>query len=153
MKLTLIAAIRYLEKFTLKPEETILIDLWGHEGYELQDALRQYEGAISLRNTFNLPGWYTPRGNAQINCLFEQIGKADLAVLFIDAYPVEDVDDEGRNLQVAIMHRGRLQDALRQFAQYLTLPGERKAPLKRNATASRRSGRGHKTPILAHSEA
>jgi hypothetical protein len=149
MKLTLTSAIRHLEKHRLAPEDVIEIDLWGNEGYELQSLARQFEGATFLEDrTDFISSVKNACRNSQVNCLMREIGNADLAIQFIDSYPATDGFNEGANLHVVIMHRKTLQDALRRFAGYLNPLPETEAGLQRIATASRRNGDVHATPVL-----
>jgi hypothetical protein len=113
MKLTLVAAIRYLENNRLAAGDTILIDLWGDEGYELQSLSRQFEGATDFKDRdgflFSLDN---PCQNSQLKSLIAEIGRAGLAIQFIDSYPAQDDLNEGANLAVIIMHRQALRTIL-----------------------------------------
>jgi hypothetical protein len=116
MRLTLVAAIRYLEQNTLGESDFIVLDLWGDEGYELQALARQYEGMTSLLPARDVRmDSDNPCKNTQVKCLMAGIAEADLAIQFIDSYPAHERDDDELNLRVVIMPRATLQNALRRF--------------------------------------
>ena len=113
MKFTLTAAIRYLEKFNLNQDEVLKIDLWGNEGYDLQQLARHYEGRLHLKDDGDfLSSGDNPCKNSQLNCLMAEIGKADLGLQFIDTYPAVQRGDDEINLRVLIAHPETLQNAL-----------------------------------------
>src|SRR5271170_1493101 len=118
MKLTLVAAIRYLETHRLAARDTILIDLWGDEGYELQCLSRQFEGATDFKDCAGfLFSMDNPCQNSQLKSLIAEIGRAGLAIQFIDSYPAQDDLNEGANLAVIIMHRQALRTILGHVTQ------------------------------------
>lgn len=154
LKMPLVSAIRYLEQNALGEDDFIVIDLWGDEGYDLQTLVRQYEGSLSLKSKFDLlADSDNPCKNTQLICLMREIGKADLAIQFIDYYPAHQRDDEELNLRVVIMSRETLQDSLRRFEPCETPREARKASLQRSATAKRPIQRRRETRVLAANKA
>src|SRR5450631_541810 len=99
MKFTLVAAIRYLSDYDLAPNEIIIIDSWGHEGYDLLIQLREsMEGALLWTSNPKGHGsleldYLDSVENEQFRCLLAEVARQDLCIQFVGTYPCIDGDD------------------------------------------------------------
>jgi hypothetical protein len=131
LKLSLVAAIRYLQQRHLAPDEMILIDLWGQRGMGTPYPGQRIPGLDAM-------GRGNSCKNSQLNCLMAEIGRSDLALQFITSFPVVIESEAGdENLTVRIMHRKTLQEALESSARHVPLPAKRKACLQSTAMENR----------------
>jgi hypothetical protein len=138
MKFTLVAAIRYLDDYQLKPGEAITIDNWANEGHDLLIQARDLmEGSIRWGKTDEELEFLDEASNPHFRSLLKAVAKQNLCLQFIVTFPYIDGDD---NLQLLITTREVALEALTRVD--LAVPTSLASPSKTRQDAPK-VRRGH----------